>query len=120
MEQSKYGNYRRRRLKRHRKSALQEGSFEDRDTWYKCWNCGYVFDLNKVGGNPEQDGTYRTDAIIYSDDPEPQDRIINIRTMTNTHVLMELDGGGNPKPIVSVFKHNAGSGCSFCGTSNIP
>ena len=120
MEQSKYGQYRRRRLPRHRRSRVQEGAFEDRDRWYKCWNCGFEFDLDRVGGNPEIDGTYRTDAIIYSDFPDAAQAIAEIRTMTNTFVLMELDGGGNPKPILSVFKHNASAGCPFCGTQNLP
>lgn len=125
MEQSRYGQYSRTTVPRHQRSAAIPGSFEDHGRWYRCWNCGFVYDINKVGGNPDQDSRYQTEAIYPAYSPalsgDPLTVIIGPDGPGEIGTLMELGpDGSTPKEIYSTKVHHVASGCPSCGTANLP
>jgi hypothetical protein len=117
----------RTKLQKHRRSRLLPGRFEDQGKWYKCWNCGFIFDITKIGvgrgsgitiTDPPYEDMERDDTI---DGGVPQDAIqatIDAVPMFGTLIKTPLDG-----EIVNYYtprKAAAGSGCAFCGTRNLP
>ena len=103
MEGSKYGRYRRIRLPRHRRSRVQDGAFEDRNVWYKCWNCGFVFDVEATSINAEVDGRYYTEADYSGASPKLSD-----------------DQYALPDYGRKIYLHNVASGCPLCATNALP
>jgi len=103
VEKSKYGKYERRRTPRHRKSRVLEGAFEDRNLWYKCWNCGHILKASRdFTGDPEKGGV---DIQPIQIDAAPE---------------FASDPLGNPFPAETLYTSVNVQGCPFCGTCNLP
>jgi hypothetical protein len=124
LEQSKYGHYSRSSVQRHQRSPSLPGSFEDSGRWYRCWNCRFVYDLNKVGGNPDQDSRYQTEAIYPAYPPtlggDALLVLIDSDRPEELGTLMELGPDGTPREIYTTRVHHVASGCPSCGTANLP
>ena len=134
MEQSRYGKYRQKRTPRHRRSKYLQGSFEDRNRWRRCWNCGFINDLNRLGGDPERAGNIYLDDIepstipvMQGDDPlngyyTSLNLACTIETLDQMGTLMELGPDGvTPIPVdIREVKVETATGCAFCGETDLP
>jgi hypothetical protein len=135
VEKSKYVKYERTRTPRHQRSKVAEGSFDERNRFFHCWNCGQMFDLQKISGNPETGGCYQMAVIFPSQPPgwNGDDRItqeelaLSIQStldpFLNSFVSLETDSDGNPIPIsvINVMDAETTTGvCPGCGTANLP
>ena len=107
-----------------RKRALQlVGEFEDSGKWYRCWNCGFInnIDRNQVadsftGGDNSQVQEYDglTPTAFGTGDP----RYAMLALGFGSIRLMQLDASGAVMtPQVSRSTKITG-GCSFCGCLN--
>jgi hypothetical protein len=130
VEQSRYGKYQRTKVRRHRRSQYIAGAFEDRGKWYKCWNCGFVFDITKANGNPQNNGTYQIAQTIpaqsptFSGDPlgvvSSLDRICMLGSAIGMTALEEEAGELSDLYDVDIYLGQAAAGCPFCGCTNQP
>ena len=111
-------------MPKHARSQVQPGTFEDSGRWFKCWNCGFVFDINKIGGNPDQDSRYQTEAIYPAYSPtlcgDSLAILIDGVLPDETGTLMELGPDGTPREIYSTKVHHVANGCPSCGCANQP
>jgi hypothetical protein len=124
MEQSRFAKYKRTKIKRHARSKLSDGAFEDRNRWYRCWNCGFEYDSTKVIGNQEHAGTYESIPCYPAETPRMSGDILNtvINSWSNLDIgnLSLLDASSSPVKITRTVKAEVSSGCPFCGCGNLP
>ena len=124
MEQSRYGHYHNTKVRGHKRSRVVPGSFENRNRYFKCWNCGFVYDRNQVTTGLDNESRYQTEGVYYgfpalSGDPLSVQMIWESPFQIGT--MMELGPDEvTPKTIVATRQHHAGPGCPLCGTTNLP
>lgn len=113
-----------KRLSAKRDSRPMEGSFEDANKWYRCWNCGFPFDITKIstgsGSGISHEAYYPEPATpVASSDPRLETLTLDNLSMVGGVLQVLPDGTSNEalylhrKPVVT-------SGCPFCGTRNLP
>lgn len=57
----------------HKRSRFIRGEFEDRNRYFRCWNCGFIIDSTRLSVDPERSGleytaTYTAGNPILSGD----------------------------------------------------
>lgn len=129
MEQSRYGKYQRTKLRRHLRSRVSQGSFEDRNKWYKCWYCGYEFDITKINGNSEFGGEYQLMQTDTSS-PDSLSTLTSISTLdTPYNTFISIGPSGITSDDVNkstylthtpIYQAMVSSGCPSCGCGNQP
>jgi hypothetical protein len=116
---SRYIRTHREQLPRKRRSARLYGSFEDSGKWYKCWNCGFQFDISKISIG-DGNGASCEDFPIEDTDVT-HDSTLGLDRVGIAGVLIEL--GADDDPITSYYtprKATVIGGCPFCGCKNQP
>jgi len=122
LEKGRYTVYQERKYPTRKRRINVPGSFEDKGKYIRCWNCGFIVDLDRDLGDPNRSGNYETDTIIES---QPQtgsgsDTILGMDTLSMIGVLILNGLDGNPItdyytpriPLVS-------KGCPLCGCENL-
>lgn len=66
--------YHTKKVPTHRRSRFVPGEFEDRNRYFRCWNCGFIIDSTRLSVDPERSGleytpTYTAGNPILSGDP---------------------------------------------------
>src|SRR5208282_5061113 len=99
MERSKYISYHRERAPQKRHAQVVQGSFEDRNKYYKCVNCGYIFDIEQTTVGGDRSGNYESPAInpIYNETINTGDKacILSIDSPFNVGGVCRIDSDGN-------------------------
>lgn len=122
MQKGTYTTYHKTRLPKRKRTITLKGSFEDRNKYIRCWNCGFIVDTDRDMGDPERSGCYQTDAVVYA----------QTLAMGGSNVESVIDGLGIIG--VSLRNDNAGDdieryytprkpevskGCPLCGCTNL-
>lgn len=114
MERSKYISYKRTKAPRNKRAKVVPGSFEDRNKYYRCVNCGFIFDIETTSMGGEQNGNYSVPASS----PVYNDSVINIETPFDIGGVCRIDSTGNIIEPVVMGQHKVSSGCPLCGSTN--
>ena len=128
--------YRRRRTpKRSRTIELpghrDYGDGIDDGKYYRCWNCGFICDVDQdeLGGENSRSGaTYAQYDDVYSENEPPfysgidgeneTTPLVPLLGMRSAHVVMKLDADGSESTIRRNWYNDGGTGCPFCHTLN--
>lgn len=88
----------------------------DHDKWYRCWNCGFLnnVDRNALGDSQSMDGVIITEYTPVADDGSA----VQEPNLGDALIAQENDSEGNPKGVRHNFMVGPNNGCSFCGTLN--
>jgi predicted RNA-binding Zn-ribbon protein involved in translation (DUF1610 family) len=121
MERSKYISYHRGRSPRKNRARVVQGSFEDRNKYYRCWNCGFIFDIEQVSLGGERTGSYIAppDDVVYNDIENTGDLscVLGIDTPFNVGGLSRIDSAGDVIQPVALGAHRVSQGCPACGVT---
>ena len=119
---SKYNEIRRHPVPKRKRSIKIAGSGEDDGKWYRCWNCGFI---NNVDRNLTGDGNGNAYEIGVIPSTYPNGQTSHGDTGTPLSINMNLHGRFvmlNTTGLIFSERHNVGSyaerGCSFCGCEN--
>ena len=124
MEQSRYGKYKQKKTPEHRRSRFLPASFEDRNKYFRCWNCNFIVNYDRVSSNVTNGNEYLdtlriSQSSILSGDPmlttASMDSIFN-----QIGVAMVSASDGSDAPVYSVSSVDTPRGCPNCGTTNLP
>jgi len=113
---SRYIRTKRTYLPKHRRSRQLYGSFEDSGKWYKCWVCGFIFDITKIAVGSGK-GTSSEDFPIEDTDTVSR----NSLSIEGNSTIIE--NGADGDPITYYYtprKATVIGGCPFCGCMNQP
>lgn len=116
---SRYIRTERRKLPNHRRSKQVYGSFEDSGKWFKCWNCGQMFDISKTSTGS---GT-GAGCVDFPVEDLSHDHSTIIGTDTQGMVGTIILNGPDDNPITDYYtprKATVSAGCPLCGTKNLP
>jgi hypothetical protein len=124
MEQSRYGKYRQKKTPEHRRSRFFPASFEDRNKYFRCWNCGFIVNYDKVSSS-EKDGNEYLDPIRVSKSSVLSgDDMLTVASLDlvfdQIGVAMVAASDGSNAEVYSVSSVDTPRGCPFCGTNNLP
>ncbi len=113
---SKYGEFSYKRPPHKKRTIRVDGAKEDDGQWFKCWNCGF---MNNINRNMLGDG----EGLSYSGGSVDLESHAN-QANPSKNYLMNISGKSVLLNLNPVFteRHNIGSdavsGCSFCGSLN--
>ena len=101
-----------------------KGRGEDRNRYFRCWNCGFICDSQRdeLGDSESDAGDDHTDYNSLAQ-ANPQgtgpDKVICLGgDIGHYHVAMRIGADSEPKTIVHGYKSDISRGCPFCGTTN--
>ena len=122
MERGRYTSYSQRQTPHRKRTIHLSGSFEDRNKWIRCWNCGFIVNVDRDLGDPEQSGVEITDAIVQAQTLEMGGTAPNC-SMDNLDMvgtLIKEDASGTAitdyyTPRLAQVSRN----CPFCGCGNL-
>ena len=116
---NRYGIHVQQRLPKRKRTIPLQGDLEDSGRYYRCWNCGFINDIerNQVG---DGDGTTQLDAPeIAMGSILTDDVLSGVIILDDMFTLLENGSDGNP---VTTYRHNnylkVIGGCSLCGSRN--
>ena len=124
MEQSRYGKYRQKKTPEHRRSRFLPASFEDRNKYFRCWNCGFINNSDKISSS-DRDGNEYLDPIRVSQNSVLSgDDMLTIASLDSVFdqigVAMVTASDGTNANVYSPSKVETPRGCTFCGCANLP
>lgn len=105
-------------------SRRLKGSEEDSGKWYKCWNCGFPFDITKVStgsGNSKSYADVPADYLAPVSSGDPKAVKLYLDTYDTVGCLILNKSDGDPETayytprVVTVT-----GGCPMCGCRNLP
>jgi len=122
LERGRYTNYSTTRTPHRKRTIRVSGSFEDRNKYIRCWNCGFIVDTERDLGDSERSGNYETDAVVYAQplnfggtNPiSSMDRLDTIGTI--------IKNGPDGNPITDYYTPRlpeVAKGCPLCGCTNL-
>ena len=122
MERGRYTSYSTRKTPHRKRTIQMSGSFEDRNKWIRCWNCGFIVNTERDLGDPEQSGVLVTDAIVQAQTlcmggSDPQ---CSMDTLNGVGTMIENDASSTA--ITDYYTPRLASairGCPFCGCTNL-
>jgi hypothetical protein len=98
------------------------GSFEDNGKYIRCWNCGFIVNIDRDLGDAEHSGNYETDVSI-------QAQGLAMGGTNPVSIMEELDtigtiieNGADGNPITDYYTPRlpeVSRGCPFCGCVNL-
>ena len=107
-----------------RKRPLKPARWEDLGKYFRCWNCGFICDVDRdsLGGPEDRSGT----GSEFEKTTLPDNGWIDYgrRSVTNAlkdwnhTVLVRVNGAGTPLPIELSYSPTVNQGCPFCGSLN--
>ena len=120
MEHSKYISYHKSRRLRKPKARVVAGSFEDRNKYYRCVRCGFIFDIEQTQVGGEAKGSY-----IDAPDPPVYDEIRNTGDSASYlsiwdpfqigGLVTRNDAGEVIQIPPETYYHRVSQGCPLCG-----
>jgi hypothetical protein len=123
MEQSRYGKYKQKKAPEHRRSIFIPASFEDRNKYFRCWNCHGIVNYDRVTG-ADRDGNEYTDptrvspsSVLSGDDMLT---VASMETFNQIGVAMVAASDGTAAAVDSTVIVDTPRGCPWCGTTNLP
>lgn len=120
MERSKYISYHKGRSPRMPKAKVMAGSFEDRNKYYRCWQCGFPFNIEQTQIGGDGKGSYLSAAeVSASDVANTGDKacVLGMWTPFLIGGIVKRDGAGEvTQQPATVYAHSVSIGCPLCGT----
>jgi hypothetical protein len=123
MEQSRYGKYRQKKTPEHRRSRFLPASFEDRNKYFRCWNCGFINSSDRIANQGKNGNEYLDTTRVSQYSPLSGDDMTTIASLEEFDqigVAMVAASDGTNASVYSVSSVDTPRGCSFCGTTNLP
>lgn len=125
MERGRYTHYSQRRTPQRKRTIHLSGSFEDKNKYIRCWNCGFIVDTERDLGDSETSGNYETDAQVYSqslvmggESPYSTIMVMDRLGMTGTMILEDANGDAITDYYTPRLPQ-VNKGCAFCGCTNL-
>jgi len=119
MEQSRYGKYKQVKTPEHKRSRFLPASFEDRNKYFRCWNCNFICSMNaNRGKNKYPSTTTVSESSVLSGDENLAVGVL--KTFNSLGVGLELAADGDTAEIYSTVFVDSPVTCPFCGTNNLP
>lgn len=116
MSKSRYIHTTRTYLPRHRRSKQLYGSFEDSGKWYKCWNCGFPFDISKHAFGSGKGTSCEDFPVTY----EEMGHSTVLGVEGNASIMQNGADGTAITRYYTPRKATVIGGCPFCGCKNQP
>jgi predicted RNA-binding Zn-ribbon protein involved in translation (DUF1610 family) len=118
MERSKYISYKRERSVQKRRPKVVQGSFEDRNRYYKCVNCGFIFDIEQTTMGGDRAGNYTSppENPVYNESGGVE-CFLSINTPFDVGGVCKLDSSGEVIEPVTLGYHMVSNGCPLCGNT---
>lgn len=118
---SRYIKTVRSRLPREKRTIRIHGSFEDSGRYQRCWNCGFVVDMTRIGGSGNGGATTVSYSIPSMIESGKGDKVLSIAmdTLNALGVLMENGPSGDPREVPEHVMSEIVAGCPSCGCSNL-
>lgn len=110
---SKYNQIHQTRAPKRKRTIRVAGSGEDEGKWYRCWNCGFI---NNIDRNIVGDG----EGISYTSTYVPFG-YKDVQTVSGTDTMMDVSIDDDAEVVMMgslVYASEAVAGCSFCGCKN--
>ena len=113
-----------RSLKKRSRTLPVFGRGDDAGRYYRCWNCGFVCDVERdelgdadsTAGDDHTDINNLANANPYTNNAANH---ISLRTCVgHQYVAMRIGADGEPKTIVHLHTTDISRGCPFCGSTN--
>uniref|UniRef100_A0A6M3JL02 Uncharacterized protein n=1 Tax=viral metagenome TaxID=1070528 RepID=A0A6M3JL02_9ZZZZ len=121
MEQGKYTRYSQSTLPKRKRTVRVPGSFEDKNKYLRCWNCGFVVNTERDLGSSDRDGNYQEDfAVVGQSVTGSGDSIVlGMDTLDMVGIILKNGADGDPiteyyTPRVAKVSH----GCALCGVTS--
>lgn len=122
------------------KGSAIYGDGEDDGKWFKCWNCGFVCNIDRDGlGDAESvsnisyaiaDTKYSTDDMATGrpgtgrpvggsvDGHNDGIALLQMATKRSGHVVLKVGADGSVATVRENYYPTSGHGCPFCHTQN--
>lgn len=114
MDRGRYTRYHTSRLPHRKRCIPVDGSFEDRGKYRRCWNCGFIVDMDRYSGNSDRLGTTQ-EWFAHGTS-------LALDIFGSLGVLVELKPDGTAlteDESYEMRKPEVTAGCSFCGCTNL-
>jgi hypothetical protein len=103
-----------------RNKTMLRGSFEDSGKYARCYNCGFIVNLDRDVGDPERANLKITDAIVKAQTLEMggTNPISTLETLNGVGVMLENNAAGSA--ITDYYTPRlptVNRGCPFCGAA---
>lgn len=112
MREGRFGST---RIRKEKRSIPVPGQGTDEGRYFKCWNCGFVCDIQKNALDTGRAGNSHTPATLTPGRYVGDAASVKFR-VGRPIILRELDSIGNQKAIYIQRSVTVSSGCPFCGT----
>ena len=122
MDQSRYTTYSTTRLPKKKRRIALPGSFEDSGKWVRCWNCGFIVNVDRDLGNPEKAGNFETVQILEAVSPvgSGNDPSIGLDVLDQVGTCVKnLSGDIAPDSYYTPRVPQVSRGCPLCGCGNM-
>ena len=129
MERGRYTSYSTHKTPHRRKNIRLSGSFEEKNKWIRCWNCGFIVNTERDLGDPEHSGVLITDTGVSVTDAIVEAQTLcmggsdprgSIDTLNGVGTMIMNDASGTA--ITDYYTPRLASairGCKFCGCTNL-
>ena len=134
-----------RRIPRRSKTIALKGSSihgdgEDDGKFFRCWNCGFICDVERDGlgdGESVSNISYDTFETIYSTDDDSTGRpgtgrpvggsvdghndgiaLLQMATKRSGHVVLKVGADSEASTVRENYYQTGGHGCPLCHTQN--
>ncbi len=96
------------------------GDGNDDGKYYKCWNCGFVCNVDRdaLGDGQSRDGVAIKEFIEIAYGGLPSSFAVLGSSIGHFHVALEKGADGTAKTIEHNLMAKDGSGCPLCQTLN--
>lgn len=124
MEQSRYGKYKQVKTPEHHRSVFIPASFEDRNKYFRCWNCGFIVNADRVSVSDKNGNEYIDPVKVSQTSVLSGDEMLTVASLDSIFdqigVAMKLAADGTNAKVYSVVFTDAPRGCPLCGCTNLP
>ena len=125
MEKGRYTHYSQRHTPQRKRTIHLSGSFEDKNKYIRCCNCGFIVNTERDLSDTETSGNYETDAIVYSqslvmggESPYSTIIVMDRLDMAGTMILEDANGDAITDYYTPRLPQ-VNKGCAFCGCTNL-
>lgn len=123
MEKSSLTSYSQFRYPKRKRTIRLKGSFEERNKYIRCWNCGFIVNTERDLGDPAYSGCYQNDPIV-SAHSTVENGIAPVVTMERVDMVgVLIINGQDGDPVNDYYTARnplVSRGCPFCGCTNLP
>jgi hypothetical protein len=122
VEQGRYTRYSKSKLPKRKRTIRVPGSFEERNKYVRCWNCGYIVNTERDLGSSDRDGNYSEDFPVYgvAVANSGNSPLLGLDTLNNIGIILQNGADATADtdyytPRMPKVSH----GCPFCGVTNL-